>query len=201
MGIATICPNIRGSAGYGKTFLKLDDGFLREDSYKDIGALFDWIKTQPDLDADKIMVTGGSYGGHMTLAIATSYADRIRCALDIVGPSNLVTFLENTSAYRRDLRRVEYGDERDPKMRAFLERIAPLNNAKKITKPLFVVQGANDPRVPMSESDQIVRTSKEVGTPVWYLVAKDEGHGFDKKKNADFLLYASIAFVREYLVK
>jgi Dipeptidyl aminopeptidases/acylaminoacyl-peptidases len=201
LGISTISPNIRGSSGYGKTFLKLDNGFLREDSYKDIGALLDWIKTRPDLDADRVMVTGGSYGGHMTLAVATYYPDRIRCALDIVGPSNLVTFLENTSAYRRDLRRVEYGDERDPKMREFLNRIAPMNNAAKITKPLFVVQGGNDPRVPMSESVQMVATVRKNGTPVWYLMAKDEGHGFGKKKNTDFLLYSSVLFVKEYLLK
>jgi len=147
------------------------------------------------------MVTGGSYGGHMTLAIATFYADRIRCALDVVGPSNLVTFLENTSAYRRDLRRVEYGDERDPKMREFLNRIAPLNNAAKIVKPLFVVQGGNDPRVPLSESEQIVKTVRQNGTPVWYLMAKDEGHGFAKKQNRDFLLYASVMFIKEHLLK
>lgn len=126
LGIAVIYPNVRGSTGYGKTFVTLDNGFLREDSYKDINALFDWISTQPDLEASRIMVTGGSYGGFMTLAVATNYNDRIRCSVDIVGPSNLVTFLENTSGYRRDLRRVEYGDERDPKMRAFLERIAKL---------------------------------------------------------------------------
>ena len=201
MGIAVIQPNVRGSTGYGKTFLKLDNGFLREDSYKDIAALLDWIKTRADLDADRIMVTGGSYGGHMTLAIATFYSDRIRCALDVVGPSNFVTFLENTSAYRRDLRRVEYGDERDPKMREFLNRIAPLNNATKIAKPLFVVQGGNDPRVPLSESQQIVQTVRKNGTPIWYLMAKDEGHGFDKKKNRDFQLYATVLFIKEYLLK
>ena len=201
LGVAVIEPNVRGSSGYGKTFLKLDNGFLREDSYKDVGALLDWIKTRPDLDADRIMVTGGSYGGHMTLAIATYYPDRIRCALDVVGPSNLVTFLENTSAYRRDLRRVEYGDERDPKMREFLSRIAPLNNAAKIAKPLFVVQGGNDPRVPLSESVQMVQRVRKNGTPVWYLMAKDEGHGFHKKKNADFLLYSTLVFIKEYLLK
>lgn len=201
MGIALIQPNVRGSTGYGKTFLKLDNGFLREDSYKDIAALLDWIKTRPDLDADRIMVTGGSYGGHMTLAIATFYPDRIRCALDVVGPSNFVTFLENTSAYRRDLRRVEYGDERDPRMRAFLDHIAPLNNAKKIVKPLFVVQGGNDPRVPLSESQQIVQTVRTNGTPVWYLMAKDEGHGFAKKKNREFQLYSTVLFIKEYLLK
>jgi dipeptidyl aminopeptidase/acylaminoacyl peptidase len=200
LGVAVIQPNVRGSSGYGKTFLKLDNGFLREDSYKDVGALLDWIKTRPDLNADRIMVTGGSYGGHMTLAIATYYPERIRCALDVVGPSNLVTFLENTSAYRRDLRRVEYGDERDPKMREFLNRIAPLNNAAKIAKPLFVVQGGNDPRVPLSESVQMVQRVRKNGTPVWYLMAKDEGHGFHKKKNTDFLLYSTVLFIREYLL-
>jgi dipeptidyl aminopeptidase/acylaminoacyl peptidase len=201
MGVAIIQPNVRGSSGYGKTFLKLDNGLLREDSYKDIGALLDWIRTRPDLDADRIMVTGGSYGGHMTLAVSTYYPDRIRCALDVVGPSNLVTFLENTSAYRRDLRRVEYGDERDPKMREFLNRIAPMNNATKITKPLFVVQGGNDPRVPMSESVQMAQTVRKNGTPVWYLMAKDEGHGFAKRKNQDFLLYSQVLFMREFLLK
>ena len=200
MGIALIRPNIRGSSGYGKTFLTLDNGFLRENSYKDIGALFDWIKTRDDLDSDRIMVTGGSYGGHMTLAISTFYPDRIRCALDIVGIGNLVTFLENTSAYRRDLRRAEYGDERDPKMREFLNRIAPLNNAAKITKPLFVVQGGNDPRVPMSESVQMVQTVRKNGTPVWYLMAKDEGHGFAKKKNEDFEFYCTVLFIKQFLL-
>jgi len=201
LGISLVFPNVRGSTGYGKTFLTLDNGFRRENSYKDIRTLFDWIKTRPDLDPARIMVTGGSYGGHMTLAVATNYPDRIRCALDVVGPSNLVTFLENTSPYRRDLRRVEYGDERDPKMREFLNRIAPLNNASKITKPLFVVQGGNDPRVPLSESEQIAATVRKNGTPVWYLMAKDEGHGFSKKKNSDFLLYASVLFAKEYLLK
>ena len=157
LGVALLYPNVRGSSGYGKTFLDLDNGFLREDSYKDIGALLDWIADQPDLDADKIMVSGGSYGGHMTLAVSYLYSDRIACSVDIVGMSSLVTFLENTEGYRRDLRRVEYGDERDPEMRAFLERIAPLNHADEIRKPLFVIQGKNDPRVPASEALQMVR--------------------------------------------
>jgi dipeptidyl aminopeptidase/acylaminoacyl peptidase len=200
LGAAMIFPNVRGSSGYGKSFLKLDNGLKREDSYKDIGALLDWIATRPDLDASRVMVTGGSYGGHMTLAVATNYNDRIRCAVDVVGISNFVTFLERTESYRRDLRRVEYGDERDPEMRAFMERIAPVNNASKITKPLFVVQGANDPRVPRHEAEQIVAAVRKNGTPVWYLMAKDEGHGFAKKKNADFQLYATVMFVRDYLL-
>ncbi len=200
LGVAVIYPNVRGSTGYGKTFVTLDNGFLREDSYKDINALFDWIAAQPDLDASRIMVTGGSYGGFMTLAVATNYNDRIRCSVDIVGPSNLVTFLENTSGYRRDLRRVEYGDERDPKMRAFLERIAPANNAQKITKPLFVIQGKNDPRVPHTEAEQMVAVVRKQGTPVWFLMANDEGHGFAKKNNVDFQFYATLLFIQKYLL-
>jgi dipeptidyl aminopeptidase/acylaminoacyl peptidase len=201
MGIAIIYPNVRGSTGYGKTFQKLDNGFLREGSYKDINTLVDWIQTQPDLDAGRVMITGGSYGGFMTLAVATNYNDRICCSVDVVGPSNLVTFLEHTSGYRQDLRRVEYGDERDPKMREFLERIAPANNAKNITKPLFVIAGQNDPRVPASESAQMIAVVRQNGTPVWWLLAKDEGHGFAKKKNRDFQFYATVMFVKEYLLK
>ena len=200
MGISVIYPNVRGSSGYGKSFLKLDDGRLREDSVKDIGALFDWIATQPDLDASRIMVTGGSYGGYMSLAVSTLYSDRIAASIDIVGISNFVTFLENTESYRRDLRRVEYGDERDPEMRKFLDAISPLNRAAQIKKPLFVVQGKNDPRVPFTEAEQIVATLKRGGTPVWYMVAADEGHGFAKKANADYQFYATIEFMRKYLL-
>ncbi len=201
LGIVLIYPNVRGSTGYGKTFSLLDNGFKREDTYKDINALFDWIATQPGLDSERIAVTGGSYGGHMTLAISTFYSDRIRCSVDIVGMSNLVTFLEHTEAYRRDLRRAEYGDERDPKMREFLEKIAPMNNIEKIKKPMFVIAGKNDPRVPVSESQQIADALRKQGTPVWLLIAKDEGHGYRKKPNQDFQFYATIEFLQEYLLK
>ena len=200
LGIALIFPNVRGSTGYGKTFLAMDNGMLREGSYKDVNSLFDWIQQQPDLDSDRILVTGGSYGGFMTLAVATNYNNRICCSVDIVGVSNLVTFLEHTSGYRQDLRRVEYGDERDPKMRAYLESIAPANKAKNITKPLFVIAGKNDPRVPESESRQMVDIVRKNGNPVWYLMAKDEGHGFRKKKNQDYQFYATVSFVTEYLL-
>lgn len=201
LGVAYIYPNVRGSSGFGKTYLKLDNGMKREDTYKDIGALFDWIKTQPDLDASRVMVTGGSYGGHMTFAIATLYPERIACALPVVGISNFVTFLKNTETYRRDLRRVEYGDERDPEMNAFLTRIAPMTNAARIAKPMFVVQGKNDPRVPISESAQMVETVRKGNVPVWYLVAKDEGHGFQKKANVDYQFYATALFMQQYLLK
>jgi dipeptidyl aminopeptidase/acylaminoacyl peptidase len=201
LGVALLFPNVRGSTGYGKTFMQLDNGFKREGSYKDIGALLDWIPSHPRLDAERVMITGGSYGGHMSFAIATLYPEKIRAALPVVGISNIVSFLERTESYRRDLRRAEYGDERDPKMREFLLRIAPLNNAEKITKPMFIVQGGNDPRVPLNEAEQMVATMKKNKRPVWYLMAKDEGHGFGKKKNQDFQFYATIMFVREFLLK
>src|ERR1700683_389257 len=200
LGIAIIRPNVRGSTGYGKAFTKLDNGFLREDTYKDINALLDWIAAQPNLRADRVAVEGGSYGGHMTLAISTFYSPRIRCSVDIVGMSNLVTFLEHTEAYRRDLRRVEYGDERDPKMREFLEKIAPMNNIEKIKKPMMVVAGKNDPRVPVSESEQIVAALKKQNVPVWYILAKDEGHGYQKKQNQNYQFYATVEFLEQYLL-
>ena len=199
MGVAILYPNVRGSSGYGKTYVALDNGFKREDSYKDIEALLRWLKLQPNMDGDHIMVMGGSYGGHMTLVTATRYNDLITCSVDIVGMSSLVTFLEHTEPYRRDLRRVECGDERDPQMRAFLERIAPMNHVGDLKKPIFIVAGANDPRVPKSEADQMVTALHQQGTAVWYLAAKDEGHGFAKKKNADFQFYATILFVEKYL--
>lgn len=200
LGVALLFPNIRGSSGYGKTFLTLDNGMLRENAYDDIGALLDWIKTHPDLDSERIMVRGFSYGGNVALVTATRYPDRIRCAVDIVGPSNLVTFLERTADWRRDLRRAEYGDERDPKVRAFLERIAPVKNATKITKPLLVVQGLNDPAVAPAEAEQMISAVRANGVPVWYLAAKDEGHGFSKKTNRDFLFYVTVLFVQKFLL-
>ena len=194
-----IQPNVRGSTGYGKTFLSLDDGFKREDSVKDIGALLDWIATQPRLDASRVAVTGGSYGGYMSLAVATTYSDRIAASIDVVGISNFLTFLQNTESYRRDLRRAEYGDERDPAMHAYLEKISPLTNAGKIRKPLFVVQGRNDPRVPVTEAEQVVAKVRANGSLVWYLRGENEGHGFQRRENADFQFYATVLFLQQTL--
>jgi dipeptidyl aminopeptidase/acylaminoacyl peptidase len=201
LGIAFIEPNVRGSTGYGKSFQKLDDGKLREDSVKDIGALLDWIAQQPDLDASRVVVQGGSYGGYMANAVAVHYSDRIRGAIPDVGISNFVTFLERTESYRRDLRRAEYGDERDPAMRAWMEAIAPVNNAGKIRVPMFIVHGRNDPRVPVQEAEQIAATVEKNGVPVWLMIAENEGHGFAKKENADYLFYARLLFLQDRLLK
>jgi len=147
-----------------------------------------------------VAVTGGSYGGYMVLASMVHYNDRLRAGIDVVGISSFVTFLENTQEYRRDLRRVEYGDERDPEMREHLEKISPLNNISKISKPLFVVQGLNDPRVPVGESEQIVEAVRSNGGTVWYLLANDEGHGFRKKANRDYLMNAEALFLETFLL-
>jgi len=200
LGAAVIVPNVRGSDGYGKTYLSLDNAFNREDSVKDIGALLDWIGGQPDLDSSRIAVFGGSYGGYMVLASAVHYSDRLKAAVDIVGISNFVTFLENTQDYRRDLRRVEYGDERNPAMRAHLEKISPLNSVDKIAIPMLVVQGQNDPRVPVTEAVQIVKAMRDKNQPVWYMNALNEGHGYRKKENRDIYQQAVMLFFREHLL-
>lgn len=200
MGIAVIAPNVRGSAGYGKNYLQLDNGYKREDSVKDIGALLDWIATQPQLDSQKVLVMGGSYGGYMTLASLVHFGDRLAGGIDTVGISHFISFLNNTKSYRQDLRRVEYGDERDPDMKAFLDRISPLTQAERIKKPLLVVQGLNDPRVPASEAEQIVRAVRANNQEAWYLLAKDEGHGFRKKGNQEAYLQISTLFIAKVLL-
>jgi dipeptidyl aminopeptidase/acylaminoacyl peptidase len=199
VGAIVITPNVRGSSGYGKTYLGLDNGLKREDSVRDIGALLDWIKTQKDMDASRIGVIGGSYGGYMVLASMTHYNDQLALGVNSFGVSNFVTFLENTSDYRRDHRRQEYGDERIPEVRRYLNQTAPMNNTEKIKKPLFVLQGANDPRVPASESEQIVSKVRSNGTDVWYVLFHDEGHGFRKKANQDYRNAALGLFLKKHL--
>jgi dipeptidyl aminopeptidase/acylaminoacyl peptidase len=200
LGIAVIFPNVRGSSGYGKEFLELDNGAKREDAVKDVGALLDWIAGNPELDARRVAVSGGSYGGYMALAVMTNYPDRLCGGVDFCGISNFVTFLESTAEYRRDRRRAEYGDERDSAMRELLNRISPLSNAGKIKKPMFIVQGKNDPRVPVTEAEQMVGAIRANGVEVWYLRAEDEGHGFAKKTNRDFYNQAFIMFLEKFLV-
>ncbi len=199
LGFAVIAPNVRGSAGYGKTYLKLDNAEKREDSVRDIGGLLDWIATQPDLDAKRVAVMGGSYGGYMVLASLTHYSDRIRAGVDIVGVASFNTMLKTTSAYRRDLRRAEYGDERDPKMQAFFRRTDPLNSAGNIHSALLVAHGRNDPRVPFTEAEQIVAKVRANGNPVWTVYADNEGHGFQKKANRDYLNDVIALFLKRNL--
>jgi dipeptidyl aminopeptidase/acylaminoacyl peptidase len=199
MNVTVIAPNVRGSNGYGKSYLQLDNGKLREDSVKDIGALLDWIDTQDRYRSDRVAVMGGSYGGYMVLASMVHYGKRLAAAVDSVGISNFVTFLENTQPYRQDMRRVEYGDERDPDMRAHLQSISPLNHVERMVTPVLISQGANDPRVPASESEQIRIALDAAGVPAWYILAKDEGHGFRKKVNRDYDRVAKFAFLEQYL--
>jgi dipeptidyl aminopeptidase/acylaminoacyl peptidase len=199
-GIAVIYPNVRGSTGYGKTYVSLDNGKKREHSVKDIGAFLDWIRDNPNLDEERVAVYGGSYGGYMVLASLIHFGDRLRAGVNVVGISNFVTFLENTADYRRDLRRVEYGDERDPAMREFLERISPRTRASEIGGALFVAHGANDPRVPASEAEQIVQAVREEGHDTWYLLALNEGHGFSRKENRDVFLQLAVLFFEEHLL-
>lgn len=201
LGVSVIAPNVRGSTGYGRAFHQLDNGRLREDSVRDVGALLDWIADQPELDADRVGIYGGSYGGYMVLASLAMYPDRFKAGIDVVGVANFVTFLENTGDYRRDLRRVEYGDERDPQMRAFLEQISPTNRADRIKAALFVVHGKNDPRVPYTEAEQIVRELRRLDRPVWYALALNEGHGFAKKENSDMARQLYVMFWQEHLLK
>lgn len=200
LDVAIILPNVRGSSGYGKHYMSLDNGFQREDSVRDIGALLDWITTRADLDQNRVAVYGGSYGGYMVLASAVHYSDRLKAAVDVVGISNFVTFLENTQDYRRDLRRPEYGDERDPAMREHLQSISPLNHVDRIGIPMMVVQGQNDPRVPVTEAEQMVDALRAKGLPVWYMNALNEGHGFQKKENRDVQQQVMMMFFEKYLV-
>ncbi len=199
-GIAVLIPNVRGSSGYGKAYLAMDDGVRREEALGDIGATLDWIASRPDLDAGRVGVFGGSYGGYMVLATAAFHPSRIRSAVDVVGISSIPTFLESTAPYRRDLRRAEYGDERDPAVRAVQERISPLNRVGDISASLYVIQGKNDPRVPQSEAEQIVAAVQGKGKEVWYLLALDEGHGFQKKENRDYLIVTAVAFLERTLL-
>lgn len=201
LGVAIFFPNVRGSSGYGSRFVNLDNGpWRREDSVKDIGAFLEVLKQNPALDPDRFAVTGVSYGGYMCYATAVHYGDQLKGANCYVAISNFVTFLENTQSYRRDLRRVEYGDERDAAQRAQLQAISPLTSVDRIRIPLLVATGGNDPRVPASEADQIIAAVRGNGGTAWHLLAQNEGHGFHKKENEDYYFWTSLQFWRETLL-
>ncbi len=195
LGIAIFYPNVRGSTGFGKRFVGLDNGpFKREDSVKDIGAFLNRLEADPGLDKSRFAVNGGSYGGYMCYASAIAYGPRLRGAYCVVAISNFVTFLENTQSYRRDLRRVEYGDERVPEQRAKLMAISPLTRVNELNIPLMIVTGGNDPRMPASEADQIVKAIRSKGGTVWHILGQNEGHGFAKKENQDYEFWTGLMF-------
>jgi dipeptidyl aminopeptidase/acylaminoacyl peptidase len=195
LGFAVLAPNVRGSSGYGKTYLSLDNGELREDAVKDIGAMLVWLGLQSTFDSKRVVVSGDSYGGYLTLAALVNYSDRLRGGIDVAGISDFISFLSSTAPYRQNRRRAEYGDERDPDTRAYLRRISPLTNADRISRPLLVVHGKNDPRVPIAETEQLVNRLRSRGGVVWYLEATNEGHGFSKKPNRDAYYRAFAQFL------
>jgi dipeptidyl aminopeptidase/acylaminoacyl peptidase len=199
LGVALIYPNVRGSSGFGKTFAALDDGRHREDAVRDVGALLDWIASRKDLDAKRVAIGGASYGGYLALAASAAYPDRVSGTIAEMGISNFVSYLERTPAWRRDQRRAEYGDERDPATRAWLESISPLAHVAELRHPVLVADGLNDARVPAAESDRLVAALRTQGTPVWHVAARDEGHGFVRKANADYLFLATVEFVKAVL--
>jgi dipeptidyl aminopeptidase/acylaminoacyl peptidase len=201
LGIAMLWPNVRGSTGYGKTFVNLDNGpYRRENAVRDVGTFLDAIVKDKRIDPKHIALMGDSYGGYLCYASAIRYGNQLKAANCIVAISNFVTFLENTQSYRRDLRRAEYGDERDPKERAKLMEISPLTSADKLRIPLFVVSGVNDPRVPVSEANQMVDAVRAKGRLAWHLVGTNEGHGFSRKENLDYQFWATLMFWQQTLL-
>ncbi len=189
-GYAVFAPNVRGSTGYGKIYSHLDNVEKRMDSVADLAHGARWLREQPGIDGDRLVVYGGSYGGFMVLSALCTYPDLWAAGVDIVGISSFTTFLENTSAYRRAHREAEYGSlETD---REFLESISPINHVDRIEAPLIVIHGANDPRVPLSEAEQLVAALKTRGISTEFIVFDDEGHGIAKLKNK-LVAYPAIA--------
>jgi dipeptidyl aminopeptidase/acylaminoacyl peptidase len=199
LGITVIVPNIRGSNGYGKSYMKMDDGLNRENAIQDVGALLDWVKLQNNLDENRVAIHGESYGGYVVLASLATFPNRIKCGIDIVGISNWITYLNNTSDYRRDLRRVEFGDERNNETYQYLKKISPVNNANNINSPLLIFQGLNDARVNYKEAEQMYKSLNSKEKEVWYILAKDEGHGFHKYNNYLLQRNLTISFLKKHL--
>ena len=196
-GYGVLAPNVRGSTGYGKTYSHLDDVRKRMDSVNDLAFAALWLQKQPGIDPDRLVVYGGSYGGFMVLAALTTHPALWAAGVDIVGISNLATFLENTSDYRRAHREAEYGSLAED--RDFLEEIAPIHHVDQIAAPLIVIHGANDPRVPLSEAEQLVDALQSRGVTTEFLVFDDEGHGVVKYHNKQVAYPAIIAFLANAL--
>jgi dipeptidyl aminopeptidase/acylaminoacyl peptidase len=203
LGIAIIYPNVRGSFGFGRTFEKLDDGRKREDAVKDIGALLDWIAKEARYDDKRVMVTGASYGGYMTLAVAARFPDRIRCAFGAAAISDFVTYLETTEPGRREDRRAEYGDERDPELRKFLTSISPVTLASSIKAPLMIAHGGQDTRVPLAQAETMYRAALNNNVPAWLVIYEKDGHEnltTSSLQVNNFNFYTWILFVEKFLV-
>jgi dipeptidyl aminopeptidase/acylaminoacyl peptidase len=183
LGYAVVAPNLRGSSGYGKTYASLADGHSREDAVKDIGALLVWLGGQSTFDSRRVVVAGSGYGGYLALAALVNFGDRLRGGIDMAGVSDFIDYVGDAAPEIQELRRKEFGDERDPDVRAYLRRISPLTNADRIAKPLLIVQGKNNPGVPWGQSDQLVNRLRSRGAEVWYLLATDEGRDFEKQQN------------------
>jgi dipeptidyl aminopeptidase/acylaminoacyl peptidase len=200
LGIAIIYPNIRGSSGFGRSFQELDNGMLRENAVKDIGALLDWIAAQPGLDKNRVMIAGPSYGGFIALAAAVAYGDRLRGVNPAFAITDFPGFLETTDMSRQADRNAEYGDPSNPEVRAFLTRISPLTNAAKLKMPVFIAAGAKDTRVPIAQAEAMVKALKANGTPVWYVRFEDAGHQQLTVPTNDFSIYTWVMFVQKYLL-
>jgi dipeptidyl aminopeptidase/acylaminoacyl peptidase len=196
-GYAILAPNVRGSSGYGKAYMALDDVRLRMDSVADLKHAVEWLRASGIADPDRIAIYGRSYGGFMVLAAITTYPDLWAAAIDVVGIANWVTFLENTGRWRRAHREQEYGSLAAD--RAFLEGISPIHQVDRIQAPLLVVHGANDPRVPVTEADQIVDSLKQRGHPVEFLRYSDEGHKISKLSNRVDSFTRMCEFLARYL--
>ncbi|KAG9313807.1 alpha beta-hydrolase [Chiua virens] len=203
LGIAVLYPNVRGSSGYGRKYMSADDVEKREDAVKDINALIDFIGSglSEELYSSRIAVMGGSYGGYMVFATLTHYSSKLRCGVANFGIGNWVTFLENTAPVRRANRRLEYGDESDPVIRAFLERISPMNNAENINVPLLITHGENDTRVTVHEAVAMYKIVQDrPGGQAQMVICEGEGHGYKQKSVIEYVNAATVEYLKRFLL-
>ncbi|MGC8488784.1 MAG: alpha/beta hydrolase family protein, partial [Clostridia bacterium] len=196
LGVSVLVPNVRGSTGYGKTYTHLDDVGRREDAIRDLAAVTEWLRLKPDIDADRVVVYGGSYGGYMVMAGLTWFPELYRAGVELVGIVNLESFLEKTSPWRRALREAEYGSlERD---RAVLRELSPIHRIDRLKAPLFIGHGRNDPRVPYAEAEQVAQALAARGVPHVLFPMDDEGHGAVRLSNQRRLYAAVMEFLSSH---
>jgi dipeptidyl aminopeptidase/acylaminoacyl peptidase len=202
MGVALLWPNVRGSSGFGRKFAQMDDGKGRDGAIKDIGALLDWIAKRPDLDQNRVVLAGASYGGWLALEAGIVYNDRIRGIIEGAGMTDLVTYLEQTEQARQENRRQEFGDERDPEMRLYLQSISPLTRASDLKKPTFILHPGKDTRVPVAQARELLKALKSNNATVWYAEFADANHdGFpNTAANIDWMLASWIMFMKTFVL-